>query len=50
MTALGAWPEALARIDAEQGNPAGRRGGRLPVRALQVLRPAGLPAILAPAT
>jgi nickel-dependent lactate racemase len=50
MTALGAWPEVLARIDAEQGHRPGIEVAVYPCAPLQVLQPAGSPATLAPAT
>jgi len=50
MTALRAWPEVLARIDAEQGHRPGLEVAVYPCAPLQVLQPAGSPATLAPAT
>ena len=50
MTALGAWPEVLARIHAEQGQRPGLEVAVYPCAPLQVLQPAGSPATLAPAT
>lgn len=45
-----AWPEVLARIDAEQGHRPGLEVAVYLCAPLQVLQPAGSPPALAPAT